>query len=297
MIVLICPFAPGLPVHIMPDAGRLLTTLRRANAAYRATPGRRGRVVYLNGATDVLVAGDLHGNLDNFKLLMRAADLGRHPRRHFVLQEVIHGSFLYPLGGDKSHQLLDVTAALKCQYPDRVHFLLGNHELAQWTGRRIAKDNEDLLENFAAGVSVAYGDDWAEVYAAYLELFAVVPLAVRTANRIFISHSLPASKWLDTFDLTMLERDVHEASDLQSGGAVHSLVWGRDTDAAHVAAFLRKVDADLLVTGHIPCEKGFDVPNDRQVIVDSLGAPAAYCLFPADRPITHAELVAGVKLL
>jgi hypothetical protein len=281
----------------MPDAGRLLTTLRRAIAAFRATSGRRGRVIYLTDATDVLVAGDLHGNLDNFKLLMRAADLAQHPRRHFVLQEVVHGSFTYPLGGDRSHQLLDVTAALKCQYPGRVHFLLGNHELAQWTGRRIAKNDEDLLERFKAGVDLAYSDCSAEVYAAYLELFGVVPLAVRTANRVFISHSLPGALWLDKFDPAVLERDIHEAADLKSGGAVHSLVWGRDTDGPHVKAFLHKVDADLLVTGHIPCEKGFDVPNDRQVILDSLGAPAAYCLFPANRPISHAELVAGATLL
>src|SRR4051812_39373893 len=128
----------------MPDVGRLLTTLRRAIVAFRATPGRRSRVVYLSDAEDILVAGDLHGNLENFKRLMRVADLAKHPRRHFVLQEVIHGPFHYPLGGDRSHQLLDLTAALKCQYPERVHFLLGNHELAQWTGRRIAKNDEDL---------------------------------------------------------------------------------------------------------------------------------------------------------
>ena len=42
---------------------------------------------------------------------------------------------------------------------------------------------------------------------------------------------------------------------------------------------------------------GFDVPNDRQVILDSLGSPAAYCLFPADRPLTHDELLACVKTL
>ena len=67
--------------------------------------------------------------------------------------------------------------------------------------------------------------------------------------------------------------------------------------AANAAAFLQKVDADLLITGHVPCENGFDVPNDRQLILDSLGSPACYCLFPTDRPITHAELIACVKPL
>ena len=52
------------------------------------------------------------------------------------------------------------------------------------------------------------------------------------------------------------------------------------------AAFLQKVDADLLVTGHIPLDTGFAAPNDRQLILDSLGSPAGYALFPADKPLT-----------
>ena len=58
-----------------------------------------------------------------------------------------------------------------------------------------------------------------------------------------------------------------------------------------------KVDADLLITGHIPCEKGFEVPNDRQVILDCMGSPACYCLLPADRPLAHDELVGCVRTL
>jgi hypothetical protein len=281
----------------MPDAERLLTTLRRAVIAFRATPGRRGRVVTLPAGAEVFVTGDLHGNVENFRVLLKRADLGNNPRRHFVLQEVVHGTFRYPLGGDRSHQLLDLTAALKCQYPDRVHFLLGNHELAQWTNRAIAKNDENLLELFRTGVELAYGDRSGEVYGAYLELFAVVPLALRTANRIFISHSLPNASRLDAFDLGVLERDEHTHDDLGGSGSVHALVWGRDTSPENVAAFLAKVDADLLVTGHIPCDEGFDVPNDRQLVLDSLGIPGAYCVFATDRPLTHAELVAGVNML
>jgi len=32
-------------------------------------------------------------------------------------------------------------------------------------------------------------------------------------------------------------------------------------------------------------------------VLDSQEAPAAACLFPADRPLTHAELVAGVFIV
>src|SRR5262249_41375052 len=153
---------------------------------------------------DVLVGGDLHGNVENFRGLLQRADLARHPRRHLVLQELVHGPFQYPGGGDRSHQLLDLLCALKCQYPRRVHLLLGNHELAKWTGRTIFKPDAALNAQSRQGVATAYGDRAEDVYAAYLELFAAVPLAVRTPNRVFLSHSLPAASRLDRFDFEVL---------------------------------------------------------------------------------------------
>jgi Calcineurin-like phosphoesterase len=281
----------------MPELDRRLHTLQQAALLFRATPGRKGRVVALQDVTEVLVAGDIHGHVDNFRRLLALADLAKHPRRHFVLQEVIHGPFRYSIGGDKSHQLLDLVAALKCQFPRQVHFLMGNHELAQATQRRIGKDEDNLLELFDAGVKLGYAEKADAVFAAYKEIFLAAPFALRTPNRVFLSHSLPPAARLAEFDPAVLERDVPEVGDVIPGGVLHSLVWGRDTRLETVAAFLRKVDADLLITGHIPCDDGYEAPNDRQLILDCMGTPACYCLFPADRPLTHAELLACVKPL
>jgi hypothetical protein len=210
---------------------------------------------------------------------------------------VVHGPFRYPDGGDKSHQLLDLVAALKCQFPGQVHFLIGNHELSQGSRRRIAKNNVDLNELFRQGVATAYGARAAEVYTAYLELFAAAPLAVRTANRVFISHSLPSAMNQTAGFLSGLEKDQNSEADLLPGGCVHSLVWGRDTSQANAAAFLKLVDADWLLTGHIPCDQGYDLPNDNQIILDSMGAVAAYCLCPAEKRLTREELIACIATL
>ncbi|HEY7328855.1 MAG TPA: metallophosphoesterase [Gemmataceae bacterium] len=281
----------------MPDPERILTTLRRAIQHFRDTPGRRGRVVSLQDVSEVFVSGDLHGNLANFRQFLTLADLARNPRRHFVLQEVIHGPYHYPAGGDKSHQLVDLMAALKCQFPRQVHFLLGNHELAQVTQRSIAKGDFDLNQCFREGVGTAYGGQAPEVYAVYKELLSVVPVALRPPNRILLSHSLPAASKLENFDPASLERDLTAETDVVPGGSVHAIVWGRDTRAETAAAYLAKMDADLLISGHVPCDNGFDTPNDRQLILDSLGAVACYCLFPTDRPLTLSELVQNVHTL
>jgi hypothetical protein len=281
----------------MPNPDRLVATLRRAVTAFHATPGRSGHVVRLPSSAEVLVVGDMHGSVENFRQALKIADLVRHPCRHFVLQEVVHGSFRYPGGGDKSHQLLDLIAALKCQFPERVHYLLGNHELAQWQNQRIGKGEVDQNEIFRKGLDEAYGALAAAVYDSYLDLFAAANLAVIAANRVLMCHSLPGAKQLDAFDWGVLEGDELRPEDLLLGGAVHSLVWGRDLRQEHVEAFLAKADADLLITGHIPCEQGYMVPNDRQIILDALGTPACFCLFPTDRPLTHQELLGMIGVL
>jgi hypothetical protein len=269
-----------------------LQTIRRAILAFRDKPGRAGRLVRLD-ADEVLVAGDMHGNVEHLRALLGHAELAKHPRRHLVLQELIHGPFRYPDGSDKSHQLVDVVCALAAQYPRQVHYLVGNHELAQATNRLVMKHDNDLNAIFREGVDVAYGNRGGEVYALYLQLFAALPFALRTANRVFLSHTVPNA----SFDPSGLEADPTRPGDLEPGGSLYSLVWGRDVRPDALAGFLEKVDADYLVSGHIPCEEGFDRPSERHLILDTQGHPAAFALLPCDRPFTPDDLTACVRLL
>lgn len=282
----------------MPDPQRLLTTLGRAAMYFRSTPNRAGCFTQIPESDEVMVVGDLHGHVDNFRRALLVADLSRHPRRHLVLQEIVHGPFVYPKdGGDKSHQLLDLVAALKCQFPERVHYLLGNHELAQWKKQRIGKGDVDQNDWFALGVRTAYGAAADAILLAYDEIFAAADLALRTTNRVFISHSLPPAKNMATFTLAAIEANPIAEREFRSGGAVHGLVWGRDITQANADAFLSGVNADWLITGHIPSEQGYRVPNGRQIVLDALGSPACYLLFPTDAPTTQEKLLARIGTL
>lgn len=282
----------------MPQPQSLLMLLRQALVLTRATPGRRGHILRLQDCDEILVAGDLHGHVENFRKLLSSADLPNHPRRHLVLQEIIHGPFRYAQGADKSHQLVDLYAALKCQFPKRVHLLPGNHELAQWTGRKISKGGEDLNSCFQTGVELIYGRELGlRIYEAYLDLFRASPLAIYCPNRILICHSLPQSKCLGSFNPQILEMEEFQEVDTSLGGAVHNLLWGRDSEESTVLRFLEVMDADLLVSGHIACEKGYDVPNNRQLILDSADSPAGYALFPTNYPMSHQELVSHVQII
>ncbi|MFO0961066.1 MAG: metallophosphoesterase [Isosphaeraceae bacterium] len=283
----------------MPDPTKLLATIRKATALTGSTPGRDGNVVELRDATDVIVAGDLHGDLRSFKGVLDRAELARTPGRHLVLQELVHDIPADPEMGkpDLSHRLVDVVCALKCQYPDRVHVILGNHELSELTRRPIAKKGIPLNEGFFAGLKLTYGDGAEAIYAAYMDHFAALPLAVRTPNRIFLVHTLPEARDLEDFDLAVLKAKGWTDEQSRRGGPVYAMTWGRDNSLETAERFAAMVDADFFICGHQPCDQGFLPANPRLLIIDGTAPHPASCLFRADRPVTYEDLVQGVRLV
>jgi len=279
----------------VPNPAKLLTILRQAARHLRSQPGRTGKYVDLADPDEVFVVGDLHGNLTNFKKVLQFAKLSLNPKRHVVLQELVHGPYTYPDGGGEgSHRLVDVVCAFICQYPGRVHYLLGNHELAQWTKREIAKANESLNALFSAGVLTAYGEAAEDMLQAYDELFASLPVVMRLPNRVILSHSLPGLRRLETWTLDQLRNEAPSAEDYKLGGCVHAAVWGRDTDEATAKRYLEIMDAELLVTGHIPCDAGFATPNPYQVILDGKDENAQGLLIPTRESLTQEQLLRGL---
>jgi hypothetical protein len=283
----------------MPDPEKVLSLVRRAAVAARSCPGRAGGLVSLpEEVEEVVVAGDLHGNVHAFRSLLQLADLRNRPGRHLVLQELVHGDLHYPNdGGDRSHQLLDVVSALICENPARVHLILGNHELSELTGRSIAKGGVKLNEHFQRGVETAYGERAGEIIAAYHTLFRSLPLAVRTSNRVMLCHTIPDEPWLDNFDPGILNADSWSDRDMARGGSVYGITWGRDTRPGTVDRFAEMVDADFFVTGHQPFDEGFARANHRQLIIDATPPLPCCCLFPARGPIDLDKLVGGVRRL
>lgn len=283
----------------MPDTAKVLTTIRRATSLFRETPGRKGSVITLDTAEEVMVVGDLHGNIPAFRQVLEIAALTQNPGRHLVLQELVHGTRMYPNdGGDKSHQLVDLVCALKCSCPDRVHLILGNHELSELTGRPIAKNGIPLNGLFRQGLKTAYGPLTDEVMAAYHALFKSLPLAIRTTNRVMLCHTIPESAEMDRIDLAILDADdwalEHE---MKRGGAVYALTWGRDDSAETIDRFASMVDAEFFVTGHQPCEAGYRQANHRQIIIDGTDPYPAYCLFTTGSALTIDQLLQSVRLV
>ena len=134
---------------------------------------------------------------------------------------------------------------------------------------------------FRMGITTAYGASAGEIYEAYKALFAALPLAIRTANRVFVCHTLPDEYDLDTLDLDLLKADTWPPEAMQRRGTIYALTWGRDTDPAIADRFAAMVDADCFISGHQPCDEGFRQANHRQIIIDGTDP------YPGLLPVPH----------
>lgn len=277
----------------------VVAAFRAAAEANRQTPLRRGNLVVIEpgSADDVMITADVHGHRSNFTRLIELADLPRHPRRHLIMQEVCHGGPVYPSGGCMSHQLLEDVARLKNEFPERFHFLLSNHELSELTDFPIMKGQHVLNLQFRCGLKEMYGPQADEVHRAYGEFIASCPIGVRiTGSGVLVSHSIPKEVPERGFDVGVFDRPLSE-SDWSCEGDVFRLVWGRDARPENADAFASAVGAKVLINGHEPCSYGYNVPNNRQVILDCCGENACYVILPVDRHLSQPQIIDRIEKL
>ncbi|MCD6404832.1 MAG: metallophosphoesterase [Planctomycetes bacterium] len=275
------------------DLDRLLSAVKDAARALKSNPHRRGNLIVFPPAGEVMITGDLHGDRAAFDRIVRIADLENNPGRHLILQELVHG-FDSPDGECGSCALIEAAAVLVTRFPDRVHVLMGNHEMAELTGRVIMKGSVVLNELFRNALARRYGERAGEALAYYAGFWRVLPLAARTANRVFISHSTPSRKFLGDFDTGIFDRLVEE-EDLGREGSVYALLWGRDFSRETAERLREMLDADFFVVGHTPCPEGFQAPNDTHVIIDSQGEAGKYLFLPLEGPLTCEAIVSRIR--
>lgn len=260
------PALPGSDIDLQ-DAGVVANLFHRAAEANLHEPLRHGACVELPRQGHLLMSGDLHDHLFNFMKILKLAALHRSPQRHVILHELIHGPSTVN-GADLSVRLLARAAAVKLAYPNQVHFLQANHDLAQLGGEGIAKNGKSVTRAFDDGIDFIFGNGGEAVRAAVHTFIRSSPLAVRCANGVFCSHSLPPARMMPTFDTTVLDRVPTEA-DLLAGGAGFEMVWGR-RHPQEVADRLAAVwNVRVFVMGHQTVEMGYEEQANTMLIIAS----------------------------
>jgi hypothetical protein len=251
------------------DVDNVVEALGTATEENQISALREHQLVNLPAEGDVWIAGDIHDHRRNFEKLVKGANLANHPTRHLILQELIHGDHFDANGAEESWKILVQAAELKCEFPNQVHFILANHDLAQVHGEGIMKAGLSVCEAFNAGVSRDFGDRHGLVQAAISEFLLSFPLGIRCPNGVFFCHSLPTDPEIPTFDFTVFNRPLTGADYRRRVGPVYQLIWGRKTSADGAAKFAEKVGANVLVTGHQPQENGFLANGPHHLIIAS----------------------------
>lgn len=250
---------------------------------------REGNRLDFAAGDEVIYAGDIHGHRRNLSRIIAYADLPARPNRRLVLQELLHGGPTDPAGGDRSVEVLLRAARLKLAYPDRVFFLMGNHDLAQFTGNEITKEGLAMCKAFDAGLDHSFGPAADEVRAAVHELLRSLPLAARCPNGMLMTHSLPSPNRMDLIDWDIFTRPYRD-QDLHRGGSVYEWTWGRGHTPGQLDDLTARLGARQFLMGHQPVEAGYEVVHDRAVVIASDNAHGTVMVFSAGQPVPDGDL-------
>jgi len=266
---------------------------RRAAEMNRMERGRHGNVVRVHGQLEAVVAGDIHGLRSGLSRAIRYSDVGANANRRLILQEIIHGP-PDDKGHDRSIDLLLRAARLKVTHPDRVFFVLSNHDVAQLTGNEIMKSGQEMCRAFADGVRYAFGDDAEDVLEAVSGFLRSLPLGVRFDNRVFVMHSAPSPKRMSLAGTEILDREATD-EDLKRGGPIYEWVWGRGHTPEQLDQLAAEMDASLLILGHQPVPEGIATIGDHAVVLASDHARGRIIRFPTSEPVTTDRVVIGAR--
>jgi len=280
----------------MMDARKAADYLNGAADLNETDPLRRGSLLAFPNYGQVVMTGDLHGHRRNFEKLQRYCDLERFRPRHVVLHEIIHEDVMGLDDVDGSFEVLIEAARWKCEFPDQVHFLQSNHELAQLTQHEITKGGRVVTVAFEEAIRSAFGKRADDVLAGVHRYIRSLPLAGRTDNRIFLSHSLPSPRDLPAFDATVLSR-TPTVEDLAERGSAHSLVWGRYHTERALEELREVFDVDLFICGHQPQEMGYDIWHHKLIILASDHNHGVFLPFDLAKPHTIDSLTRHIRPL
>ena len=237
-----------------------------AAAVNLSTKFRRGNIIQLPDTGRLIVTGDLHGHRKNLEKIIALADLENNPDTHIIFQEILHGGKQDEYGGCISFMLLFDILKMQLRFPDQVHLIMGNHDTAFITNSEVMKGGKEMNEPFNRAIKHCFKEECESVKSALKQYLLSQPLAVKTVNKLWISHSLPANRFADDFDMSIFERKI-EMEDLKRPKPVYTLTWGRSHSKETLTKLAEKFEASAFILGHQPAENGFRVEFPNTIII------------------------------
>lgn len=259
----------------MSNPAEVAETLLAGAEANRTASCRKGSIDHISAPGHLIASGDTHDHPRNFRAIVAAAGLdgefGSEPK-HLTLHEIIHPELPDDQPIDYSYRGLTRIAWLKAEYPELVHVLLANHELAQAIGSGIMKNGIRVVDAFNAGVNGVFGDGAQQVHEAITRFVMAMPIALRCRcpqGDILCAHSVPGPAMMGRFDPSILERDLTMDDYQPRVGSAHMMVWGRGYDADQLEDLTERWGINLFVLGHEHASKGYQIVEPNAIVLNT----------------------------
>lgn len=221
-----------------------------------------GKLVELPNKGKAIVVTDLHGNLKDYKRYLNIWKKCDTDQDHFVLT----GDFIHSMDGkeDRSINILE-SVIDNCKNSDNFHPLLGNHEWSAISSVSVYKGGVNQSQNFELQLKERFHKNWKHKLEEYQNFFKTLPVAVKTMNKIFISHSGPPTNI----------GDLNEILNINTRGYIgnnklYQLLWNREEDFTEkdLTNFLTIAGCKAMIVGHTPVD-GVKLVYNKQLIVSS----------------------------
>lgn len=298
------------PPLVLNDADSVIDALTAGTHANLHANCRRGSVDSIDAPGKLIATGDLHDNPVAFSKLTRLANMTLNEPYmeqappagepcHLTLHEIIHSDRLVN-GMDMSYRALVRVADLKARYPEHVHALLGNHELAQYTNAGVLKDGVRCVDVFNDAVAFTFGDDAERVDEACKAFIRSLPIALEVhtpRGTILCAHSVPAAAGMARFDAEIIRRDLHDDDYIPRTGSAYLMTWGRGYDEQSLEDLVERWGVYMFILGHEKAEDGVKFVQPNAIILASDHDKGTYLPIDLDNPPTPASAMSQVKWL
>ena len=119
------------------------------------------------------------------------------------------------------------------------------------------------------------------------------PLAVKCENRIWISHSLPGSRYINKFDWKIMDSQL-KINDVVKPGSAYVLTWGRKHSQAQLDKMAKLLDIDFFILGHQPQEAGWCKAGRNLIILSSEHNHGCLLLIDLAKSYTIEQLIDSI---
>ena len=208
-----------------------------------------------------MIITDLHGNLDDYNIFIDIWEDFKSKNNHII----ITGDFIQNCNNnDKSIEILD-SIRYNIEKNSNFHVLLGNHEWSVITGSPIFKAGENLSVKFENLLKIKFEDKWQQKLEYYKEFLKTLPIAVKTENKVFISHAGPPNGIKSLDDIINIKKLGYLDNE-----KLFDILWNRYKNYSKddINSFLNKVGCNVMIVGHTPVN-GTKLIGKNQLIVSS----------------------------